>query len=56
MKFDPILDRSALTDFKVLKSDQHQVFGRYTGKVVLDDNTEIKIKDFFGFIEKVTNK
>lgn len=56
MQFDPILDRSALTDFKVLKSDQHQVFGRYTGKVVLDDNTEIKIKDFFGFIEKVTNK
>ena len=56
MQFKSVLDRSALTDFKVLKSDQHQVFGRYSGKVILDDGSELKIKDFFGFIEKVTNK
>lgn len=56
MDFMPILDRAACTDFKVLKSDQHQVFGRFTGKAVLDDGTEICVKDFLGFAEKVENK
>ena len=56
MDFVPILDRAACTDFKLLKSDQHQVFGRFTGKAVLDDGTVISVKDFLGFAEKVENK
>ena len=56
MDFVPVLDRFSGTDFKVLCSIQHQVFGRFTGKAVLDDGVEIKIKDFFGFAEKVFNK
>lgn len=56
MDFSPILDRAACTDFKVLKSDQHQVFGRFTGKAVLDDGTVISVRDFIGFAEKVENK
>lgn len=56
MDFAPVLDRAANTDFVVLGSDQHQVFGRYTGKAVLDDGTVIEIKDFMGFAEKVANK
>lgn len=56
MLFTPIIDRSAKTDFKILCSDQHQVFGKFTGKVVLDDGTAIHIKDFIGFAEKVYNK
>ena len=56
MTYEPILDRASNTDFKVLKSDQHQVFGKYTGKAVLDDGTVLEIKDFMGFAEKVENK
>lgn len=54
--FIPVLDRNACTDFKLLISDQHQVFGRFTGKAILDDGTTINFKDFFGFAEKVHNK
>jgi len=56
MDFAPILDRAACTDFKLLKSDQHQVFGRFTGRAVLDNGTEIHVSDFLGFAEKVENK
>lgn len=56
MNFEPIIDRAACTNLLVLESDQHQVFGRFTGNAVLDDGTVITIKKFTGFAEKVTNK
>ena len=56
MDFVPVLDRKSKTSAVVIESDQHQVFGRFTGKAVLDDGTKIKVKDFFGFAEKVKNK
>ncbi|MBR4462724.1 MAG: DUF2804 domain-containing protein [Erysipelotrichaceae bacterium] len=56
MDFVPVLDRAANTDFVILGSNQHQVFGYYTGTAILDDGTEVKIKDFLGFAEKVSNK
>ena len=56
MDFTPILDRASCTDIKLICSDQHQVFGRFTGKLVLDDGSEIHLKDFLGFAEKVYNK
>lgn len=56
MDFVPVLDRASCTDAIVLKSDQHQVFGLFTGKAVLDDGKVIEIKDFPGFAEKVVNK
>lgn len=56
MDFKPIMDRASNTDFVVLGSDQHQVFGKFTGTAILDDGTKIKIKDFVGFAEKVSNK
>ena len=56
MNFTPVLDRSALTSAIVIKSDQHQVFGRFTGRVTLDDGTVLPVRDFFGFAEKVENK
>ena len=56
MDFVPILDRAACTDLKMLKSDQHQVFGKFTGKAVLDDGTVVRVKDLLGFAEKVSNK
>ncbi len=54
--FTPLLDRSSCTDFKLLCSDQHQVFGQFDGTAVLDDGTELKMNHFLGFAEKVHNK
>lgn len=56
MDFKPVLDRAACSSVGVIKSDQHQVFGLFTGKAVLDDGKVIEIKDFPGFAEKVSNK
>ena len=56
MDFTPVLDRASCTDLKVLKSDQHQVFGRFSGKAVLDDGTALEIRELPGFAEKVMNK
>lgn len=56
MDFVPVLDRAALTDLKVIVSDQHQVFGKMTGKAVLDDGTVIEVKDMMCFAEDVHNK
>ena len=56
MDFEPVMDRASCTDVKLILSDQHQVFGRFTGKAVLDDGKVIELKDFLGFAEKVHNK
>ena len=56
MNFTPILDRAACTDFKLLCSDQHQVFGRFNGVVRLDDGTPLTVRGLTGFAEKVFNK
>ena len=56
MDFVPLLDRAANLDFKVLVSDQHQVFGRMSGTVILDDGTKIAVHDCMCFAEKVHNR
>ena len=56
MEFTPVLDRAACTDVKLIKSDQHQVFGRFRGTAVLDDGTALHVEDLMGFAEKVENK
>lgn len=56
MDFEPVLDRNALLDFKLIVSDQHQVFGKMTGKAILDDGTVLEIKDVMCFAEKVMMK
>ena len=54
--FTPVLDRNALTDLKLIISDQHQVFGKLNGKAILDDGTVIEMKDYPCAIEVVRNK
>ena len=56
MEFVPILNRSAFTDVKFIVSDQNQVFGHFTGTVVLDDGSKLEVKNLFGFTERVENK
>lgn len=56
MDFEPVIDRAANLDFKVIVSNQHQVFGRMSGTAILDDGTPIQIKDVMCFAEKVHNR
>ena len=56
MDFEPVIDRASCTDVKLIKSDQHQVFGRFSGTATLDDGTVLRIRDLMGFAEKVENK
>jgi len=56
MAFSPIIDRKSCTDAGLLLSDQHQVFGRYDGRAVLDDGTTLEVRDLIGFAEKVHNR
>ena len=54
--FEPVLDRFAKMDFKVIVSDQHQVFGRMNGKITLDDGKVLQLTDVLCFAEKVHNR
>ena len=52
MRFDPIMDRCVHTGAGAIKSEQHQIFGKFTGLALLDDGTEVFVKDFLGFAEE----
>ena len=56
LSFEPVMDRSAKIDVLVICSDQHQVFGRFSGTVILDDGRKLRIDNLMGFAEKVRNK
>ena len=56
MDFVPIIDRAAKIDVKAIVTDQHQVFGKMSGKAVLDDGTVLDIHDLVCFCEQVHNK
>ncbi len=56
LDFVPVVDRYSNTDFKIIKSLQHQVFGHFSGTAILDDGTVLEIKNLSGFAEKVYNK
>jgi hypothetical protein len=50
-----MIDRSSSTNIIILKSVQHQVFGKFSGTFKVDQKT-IEIKDMIGFAERVENK
>lgn len=54
--FSPIIDRNASMDFKIIKSIQHQVFGKMNGTVISDDGEEIQIRNLLCALECVRNK
>jgi hypothetical protein len=56
MDFMPILDRYSNTNLILIKSTHHQVFGRFSGKVVLDNGKNIIVENLIGFAEKVMNR
>ena len=54
--FEPIVDRSSKTDFALIKSIQHQLFGTYSGTCILHDGTKLEIEGLLGFAEEVFNR
>ena len=56
MNFTPIMDCSSYFSAILVSTDTHQVFGKFTGRAVLDDGTVIELRDFLGFAERAKNK
>ena len=53
--FTPIIDRKSNTNALIIQSNQHQVFGKLTGTITLE-NKVIELTDFTCFFEKVINR
>ena len=52
LTFTPFHERVARTAMVVIDSEVHQMFGRYTGHVRLDDGQEVEVRDLIGFAEE----
>ena len=52
LTFTPFKDRTAQTNLGVIFSEVHQMFGRYAGRVRLDNGEEVQIGDLIGFAEE----
>jgi hypothetical protein len=50
--FTPFFERVAKTDALILKSEVHQMFGRYKGRVVTDEGKTLEISDLVGWAEE----
>ncbi len=53
--FNPIINRHTDTNLLILRSNQHQVFGLFSGTILLD-GTPFQFENVMGFAEKVYNK
>lgn len=51
----PLLDRPDQMNLGIIKNIGHQIFGLFSGTVVLDDGSKLMIKEMLGFAEKITN-
>jgi hypothetical protein len=52
LTFTPFKDRTAQTNLGIIFSEVHQMFGRYRGRVVLDDGHPLELHDLIGFAEE----
>jgi len=52
LTFTPFLERVARTDFKLLSSEVHQMFGRYQGAAVSDEGETLLIQGLTGWAEE----
>lgn len=56
LTFTPLVDRQSKFNLGIIKSDQHQVFGKFSGTAVLDNSEIINLNNIIGFAEKVANR
>jgi hypothetical protein len=52
LTFTPFKDRTAQTNLGMIFSEVHQMFGRYNGRILLDDGQPLEIHDLIGFAEE----
>jgi hypothetical protein len=52
LEFCPFFERVAKTDLKLLRSEVHQMFGRYSGYAISDSGEKVVIEDLVGFAEE----
>ena len=52
LDFVPFQERLARTNLGIITSEVHQMFGKYSGSVKLDDGTSIDIHNLTGFAEE----
>lgn len=55
LTFTPVYDRHADTNVLIIRSNQHQVFGVFSGRFLTEDGP-IEIRELPGFAEKVYNR
>ena len=55
LEFSPIIDRYSNTNALIIQSNQHQVFGYFSGEIKVDNKT-FKIDHLLGFAEMVKNR
>ncbi len=52
---EPVYDRETAIKLLWVDNNTHQMFGRFNGKVTLDDGTVLEVKDITGFGEHAVN-
>jgi hypothetical protein len=55
MDFVPVYDRDTKTKILFIDTECHQVFGRFSGRAILDDGREIRVNDMMAFTEHAIN-
>ena len=56
LNFRPAVDRNSQLNLLAIASEQHQVFGYFSGQAVLDDGRILELRDLPGFAEEVRNR
>lgn len=56
LHFTPVVDRNSAINLLLIASIQHQVFGLFSGEVILDSGKKLTLKNIPGFAEDVFNK
>lgn len=56
MTFTPAVNRRDVTNVGIICTAQNQVFGHFSGHVVLDDGSKLQFENCAGFAEKVVNR
>jgi hypothetical protein len=52
LRFAPLLERTARSRVGPIRSEVHQVFGRYGGVVLADDGSPVAVRDLLGWAEE----
>ena len=55
LTFNPIIDRYSNTNVLIIQSNQHQVFGYFSGSIIAEGK-KIEFNNLLGFAEMVTNR